>query len=860
MPVLNAPERGARWHATHDVIAEAGSKAVELLKRIEQTHDMHSSVMGQFSDQRANANAQADAAWEKRSAERRSIMEENAKRREELWAAKAREEEELKKKRDEYTREVALRHKRAMLTMQIEMMRRDAEHNKHMVGVTGDIHMGTGADTGIEAARAEQWVQISELPSYRLVLLVFETIDVDGSRSLDKDEILGSAFGKKLEPHLESLDPNGDGDIDLGEWLAWFEELAETLQGDYGMFLVDLVWQSEMKTSHLITNEQAACMIQARHRGNAWRWEKKQLVETATMIQTAWRGKLARNRRDVLVNIRAGLRIQSWMRARRARLELQDSDPQLAAKLKDCRGNVEAPPRAKQLFEEAGDMLMREQRRGVPMSEEDAEYMVKLYLEAAKEGYPRKGRCYNGAGMGLCKLGRLKDAYEIFTRAIGEDLHDARSWHNRAKCAYDLGNLRQAHQDAMRARRESSEFPEAQQQSGRALGSSSFSASRRSVSSQPRPLTGARSSRPGTGVSFAPSSIAEEDPLESEDTRKLWEASGQPGVQENPKEWLKARNLPKETSAQKKARRAGNEIAEKNLVTVSTLLQQSGADVNFAQKGLTCLGRAAVAGNAKVVSMLLINGAELEGAAHQRRYKTCGYTPLMLAAQHGHVEAMRRLLAAGTDLEASTATTVKGREETVWTVAERDGTEEVKAMLDEVVGPPGYPWKSSTNAAAAATAAAGLLVGTPHPPSSDRPTATTPRAGATLAAAAARSDTAAGAGGAEGGGGGSGGGDGGGEDSARLSSARAALRARTLSSAQQPAADAAASEMAASVAQMVAMRKENMRQIAEGGMSVVAYAGGVQQTPDGAQRAADAAAAGGGGVRLPAIPSAQPVG
>ena len=46
MPVLNAPERGARWHATHDVIAEANSKAVELLKRIEQTHDMHSSVMG----------------------------------------------------------------------------------------------------------------------------------------------------------------------------------------------------------------------------------------------------------------------------------------------------------------------------------------------------------------------------------------------------------------------------------------------------------------------------------------------------------------------------------------------------------------------------------------------------------------------------------------------------------------------------------------------------------------------------------------------------------------------------------------------------------------------------------------------
>lgn len=335
MPVLNAPERGARWAATHDVIADAGSKTQALLDALKGANDVHSNYWSAHDDQRATAKQKADAEWERRSAERKVIMDANDKRREELWAQKALDEKEAKVERDKYSLDVALRHKKAMLTMQIEMMRRDAEHNKAMVSVTGDIAMGTGADTGINQARAEQWLQISELPSYRLVLLVFETIDTSGDRQLDKDEIMDSPFGKKLEPHLGTLDPNGDGEIDLGEWLQWYEALADTLQGDYGMFLVDLVWQSEMETKHLMTNEAAACYIQARYRGNSWRWEKQQLIATCTMIQTHWRGKMAKNRVNVLHNIRAGLRIQAWMRARNARIELQNTDPQLAANLKD---------------------------------------------------------------------------------------------------------------------------------------------------------------------------------------------------------------------------------------------------------------------------------------------------------------------------------------------------------------------------------------------------------------------------------------------------------------------------------------------------------------------------------------------
>ena len=793
MPVLgNAPERRARWHATHATIADAGTRAVELLARIEQTRDMHSTVMDQFADLRAGAQAAAEAEWAQRSAERRAIMEENARKREELWATKAQEDIEAKKERDKYSLEVALRHKRAMLTVQIEMMRRDAEHHKHMIGVTGNLEDGTGADTGISEKRAEQWLRISELPSYRLVLLIFETIDADGSRSLDKDEICSSPFGKKLEPHMESLDPNGDGDIDLDEWLAWFDTLAETLRGDYGMFLVDLVWQSEIETGHLLTTDEAARLIQARFRGNSWRLQRKQLTEIATMIQTAWRGKAARNRRDRLLEIRAGLRIQAWIRARKARRELESLDPKLAQKLKDCRGNVEAPPKAKKLFDQAGQIRESVHQSGREMSVEDWEKMTSLYLAAAREGYPRKGRCYNGAGLGLCNSGRLQEGYDQFTRAIGEDVHDARSWHNRAKCAFELGNIRQAHQDAMRARHESSQFPDQQE-----------------------PWSASHTTPVSRRSSMAPSNKSEKlEPVESQDAQELWNACGEPGLKEDPTKWLNARKLPKETKSQKNARKQANVLAEKNLHAMSTLLQ-NGADVNFTQQGLTCLGRAAVAGNVEAVKMLLLQGAELERAAHQRRYKSCGYTPLMLAARHGHVEVMKCLLAAGTYLETSTAATVKNREETVWTVAEQHGTKEVQALLAEVAGP--GSWTAGP--------------ATPRPPSTDRPAVATPRAAVAVVSAL---------------------------ENAKLHSAKAALRARALaqSTGQQQQPVDLSLRISDSVALAVAMRNDAMRQIVDGGLSASYNPPTPAATSMGKHSGRDGVV---GVLQFPPIPSAQPV-
>ena len=290
-------------------------------------------------------------------------------------------------------------------------------------------------------------------------------------------------------------------------------------------------------------------------------------------------------------------------------------------------------------------------------------------------------------------MGRLQEGYDCFTKAINEDIFDARSWHNRANCAFKLGNLKQAHYDSTKARRASAEIPDPSNPSFGAPVPPPRSSLAGSRPHTGRASTAGRSSRPGTGVSFASAAI-EDEPL-SPDTLALWDKAGQPGVQEDPNERLKAQGLPKETNEQKRGRKAANEEANENLRLLTVLLQH-GANARYTQRGLTCLGRAAVVGNAEVAQFLLMHGAELEGAAHQRRYKTCGFTPLMLAAQHGHVNVMRILLAAGTDLDASTAAVVKGVEETVWFVAEKYGTAEVKATLIEVVGEDGVRSSSSS--------------------------------------------------------------------------------------------------------------------------------------------------------------------
>lgn len=109
-------------------------------------------------------------------------------------------------------------------------------------------------------------------------------------------------------------------------------------------------------------------------------------------------------------------------------------------------------------------------------------------------------------------------------------------------------------------------------------------------------------------------------------------------------------------------------------VAVATLLLDHGANPNFSsQKGETPLHIAARTGEITLVEKLLAKGANVNARTaaepvsatyselFQRFRFTAGeLTPLMLAAQHDHVEVMRALVAAGADgrLKAQDGTTV----------------------------------------------------------------------------------------------------------------------------------------------------------------------------------------------------------
>ena len=189
--------------------------------------------------------------------------------------------------------------------------------------------------------------------------------------------------------------------------------------------------------------QHAATRIQSRFRGNRWRWEKRMLAQTATRIQSCWRGRQAREKVDLLRSVRAGLRIQSFIRARKARQELRQTNPLLARKLRDSGGNIHSPEEALAAFNQASTML----RKG-----ETSDEMVELYMRAVELGFERRNRCFNGAGMVRCKQDRSREGYDFFSQATAFDQHDSRAWHNRANAAFDLGDIQQAHADASRAR------------------------------------------------------------------------------------------------------------------------------------------------------------------------------------------------------------------------------------------------------------------------------------------------------------------------------------------------------------------------------------------------------------------------
>lgn len=90
---------------------------------------------------------------------------------------------------------------------------------------------------------------------------------------------------------------------------------------------------------------------------------------------------------------------------------------------------------------------------------------------------------------------------------------------------------------------------------------------------------------------------------------------------------------------------------QKNSAAVRELLK-SGNDVNAAQgDGMTALHWAASHGDAELVGMLLVAGANVRATTRLN-----GYTPLFLAARDGNAAAVAKLLEAGADAKAASVT------------------------------------------------------------------------------------------------------------------------------------------------------------------------------------------------------------
>jgi tetratricopeptide (TPR) repeat protein len=613
--------------ASHYDHAAAGSisGADAVLARVFERQRALRAKQGREATQRAQARAREVQAWEAVRERRRTAQARREEARCEEWARKAAQEVEIEQQMKAHAASTQLRRRRAELGMRVELMRREAQHHAHQVRLQG-VSAQDQSKGGVD--RAGQWLALSEIPSYRLVSFVYECIDADRSGTLEHAEILASPFGKKLAPHWAELDSNGDGSVTPGEWSQFFDKLRDTLGPDFGMFMVDLLWQANVDTTGIMSPTQAASVIQAHFRGRQMRRALASMAARVTRLQCAYRSLAARRLRSKKVAERAARRIQSRLRARRARRKLQQTRPGAATALNDHWGQLTAPGEALNAFRQANRML--EQGNW-------GQTLVSAYMLAIELGHPRRGRCFNGAGMGLCQIGKFNEGIAMFTRALEEDKYDSRTYHNRAKAAAAIGDLRMAHADAWQARCLARDHQIDEQTKRRARVNKLKRAASAAAGLQ-KGADGADGTQPTPWSSpeMLLWYLAGETP---EPTTSLAMIHGETRCDTLAVSSLSARMFRCALRvmaravlcrADKKQRESAAKRADKELVAMRRLIA-AGADPDFTDQGQTCLTRAATVGNLVAVDQLMHAGADLE------RPDASGMSPLMLAAQHGQV-------------------------------------------------------------------------------------------------------------------------------------------------------------------------------------------------------------------------------
>lgn len=112
---------------------------------------------------------------------------------------------------------------------------------------------------------------------------------------------------------------------------------------------------------------------------------------------------------------------------------------------------------------------------------------------------------------------------------------------------------------------------------------------------------------------------------------------------------------------------------------IAIKLIKAGPDVNYvrANDEMTALGFAACDSRPEVVQALLEHGAEVEGPPGTEQ------TPLMLAARHNNVEAIKLLIAAGADVNRPCQLPWAVGRTALW-LAENEGAQKAAAYLRKV--------------------------------------------------------------------------------------------------------------------------------------------------------------------------------